>query len=141
VVGPAVEVVRKCGAEPRVLLASFSDTRLAAARALAGPSVATSMGQRAVTRLRLATLSRIGGRRSWRSPAVAAQVPVRAGPIRVVDAAFVEHAHRLGVQVHVWTIDDPDEINRLLDLGVDGIMTDDLQALRSVYESRGVWRP
>lgn len=143
VVAPAVETVRKVGAESRVLLASFSDARLAAARTLAGPSIATSMGQRAVVRLRLASMPRFrrtGGPRPWWHPSVvAAQVPVRAGPVRVVDTSFVTYAHRMGLQVHVWTVDDPAEIGRLLDLGVDGIMTDDLDALKSVYVSRGLW--
>jgi glycerophosphoryl diester phosphodiesterase len=142
VVAPAIEVIKRCGATGRVLLASFSDARLAEARALAGPSVATSLGQRAVAGLRLASLSplrRSARPRGWSDSVVAAQVPVGAGPVRVVDQAFLAYAHRLGLQVHVWTIDDPAEIGRLLDLGVDGIMTDDLDALRSVYLSRGLW--
>jgi glycerophosphoryl diester phosphodiesterase len=54
----------------------------------------------------------------------------------VVDRRFVALAHRAGLQVHVWTVDDPAEMNRLLDLGVDGIMTDRPEVLRDVLMSR-----
>ncbi|WP_433296100.1 glycerophosphodiester phosphodiesterase family protein [Actinoplanes sp. CA-030573] len=135
---PTVSVVHAAKAEDRVLLASFSDARLARLRALAGPRVATSAGMRWVTRLRLAAWCGV----PLRPPAsvVAAQVPVRHGPVTVVDRRFVRYCHRIGLQVHVWTIDDPAEMTRLLDLGVDGIMTDDLDALRDTYLARGVWR-
>ena len=59
-----------------------------------------------------------------RSHAVAAQVPVQRRGIPIVDAAFVRVCHNAGLAVHVWTIDKPAEMERLLDLGVDGIMTD-----------------
>ena len=134
---PAVDTIRRSGADDRVLLASFSDARLARLRALAGPRVATSLGMRMVALLRLSSLTRT----PLRLPpsVVAAQVPVRHARVTVVDRRFVEHCHRAGLQVHVWTIDDPAEMLRLLDLGVDGIMTDDLPALRRAYESRGLW--
>ena len=67
------------------------------------------------------------------------QVPVRFGPIRVVDRRLVEEAHRRSLQVHVWTIDDANEMNRLLDLGVDGLMTDRPELLREVLIKRELW--
>jgi glycerophosphoryl diester phosphodiesterase len=139
VVAPAVEALRRAAAFDRVLLASFKDNRLSRVRHLAGPRVATSLGRRAAARLRLASL----GRWPVRLPAsaAAAQVPVRHGRVTVVDRRFVAAAHRRGLQVHVWTIDDPAEMRRLLDLGVDGLMTDDLEALRTVYLERGHWPP
>ena len=73
-------------------------------------------------------------------PAMAAQVPVKQGPLTVTDTRFVERAHRMGLAVHVWTIDDPAEMHRLLDLGVDGIMTDRPEVLRTVFQERGLWR-
>ena len=69
------------------------------------------------------------------------QVPLRRGRLPIVDARFVDYAHRVGTAVHVWTINDPSEIARLVDLGVDGIISDDLDALRAVLLERGLWRP
>jgi glycerophosphoryl diester phosphodiesterase len=137
---PALDAIRRVGATGRVLLASFDDRRLARLRALAGPAVATSLGVRAVARLRAASV--VPGWRPRRpGSAVAAQVPVRHGRMPLVDRAFLRLAHRLGLQVHVWTIDDPAEMNRLLDLGVDGLMTDRPEALRDVLAGRGHWPP
>jgi glycerophosphoryl diester phosphodiesterase len=61
--------------------------------------------------------------------------------VPVITRRFVDTAHALGLHVHAWTIDDPAEIERLLDLGVDGIMTDELETLKDVLEARGAWRP
>ncbi|HEX6872381.1 MAG TPA: glycerophosphodiester phosphodiesterase [Micromonosporaceae bacterium] len=138
-VDPAIEAIWKVNARDRVLLASFSDRRIRWVRRICGPRQATSMGQREVAALRLGSLR---GRRSLMGfvPGVAAaQVPVRYAGVRVVDARFVRHAHRLGLQVHVWTIDDPAEMHELLDLGVDGIMTDRIEILRDVLIARGCW--
>ncbi|HZN72510.1 MAG TPA: glycerophosphodiester phosphodiesterase [Micromonosporaceae bacterium] len=137
-VGPTIDAVRRTGAQPRVLLASFSDARLAAMRAELGDTVVTSLGTREVARLWWA--SRTGRRRVEVPPSVVAvQVPVRYRGIRVVDRRFVRYTHELGLQVHVWTVDDPAVMHELLDLGVDGIMTDHLEVLRDVYLERGHW--
>jgi glycerophosphoryl diester phosphodiesterase len=134
---PTVATIERVGAGDRVLLASFSDTRLARLRTLAGPKVATSLGMRGVARLRMASLT---GRRLTLPPSVvAAQVPVRYGRVPVADRRFIAYAQRLGLQVHVWTIDEPAEMQELLDLGVDGIMTDHVDVLRDVYRARGHW--
>ncbi|MGC4892818.1 glycerophosphodiester phosphodiesterase [Micromonospora sp. DT31] len=134
---PTVATITRAGAGDRVLLASFSDARLTRLRALAGPKVATSLGMRGVARLRLASLH---GRPVRLPPSVvAAQVPVSYGPVPVVDRRFLAYCHRIGLQVHVWTIDEPDRMHHLLDLGVDGIMTDHVGVLRDVYRSRGHW--
>jgi glycerophosphoryl diester phosphodiesterase len=136
-IAPTLAAVRGAGALDRVLLASFSDARLARIRRELGPTVATSMGVREVARLW--ANARLG--RPVRVPEgiVAAQVPVRHSGVQVLTRRLVTYAHRLGLQVHAWTIDTAAEMNDLLDLGVDGIMTDRVEVLRDVYRTRGVW--
>ncbi|KQX60867.1 glycerophosphodiester phosphodiesterase [Streptomyces sp. Root1310] len=133
---PLLNLIARTGAWDRVCVGSFSEARVVRAQRLAGPRLATSYGTRGVLNLRL---------RSWGLPAalrrsaVAAQVPESQSGIQVVDRRFLRTAHARGLQVHVWTINDPDRMHRLLDLGVDGIMTDHIDTLREVMEDRGVW--
>jgi glycerophosphoryl diester phosphodiesterase len=68
-----------------------------------------------------------------------AQVPVRHGPITVVDSAVLAEAHEAGIEVHVWTINDADRMRALLDLGVDGLISDRPDVLREVLAERGLW--
>jgi glycerophosphoryl diester phosphodiesterase len=68
-----------------------------------------------------------------------AHVPVSAGPIRVVDSGLLRTAHAHGREVHVWTIDAPEQMRRLLDLGVDGLLSDRPDLLREVLRERGQW--
>ncbi|MFD3960074.1 MULTISPECIES: glycerophosphodiester phosphodiesterase [Streptomyces] len=133
---PLLELIRRTDAWDRVCVGSFSEARVARAHRLAGPRLATSYGVRGVLGLRL---------RSWgipaalRTGAVCAQVPERQGGIPVVDTRFVRTAHALGLQVHVWTVNEPERMAALLDLGVDGIMTDHIETLRTVLSERGAW--
>lgn len=124
----------------RVCIGSFSDARLDAVRERYGPRVCTSMGPRDVAKVRLGTWVGRTPRFNGVATPLAAQVPVRQGPLPIVTKSFVDGAHAAGLQVHVWTIDDPDEMRRLLDLNVDGIMTDRVTALREVIHERGLWR-
>lgn len=130
-----VDVLRRTAAVERVCVGAFSDRRLGRLRAALGPRLCTSLGPRGVARLRAAA----SGLPSGRLRASCAQVPVRAGRVTIVDERFVATAHRQGLQVHVWTIDDDAEMHRLLELGVDGIMTDRPAVLRRVLEARGAW--
>jgi glycerophosphoryl diester phosphodiesterase len=66
-------------------------------------------------------------------------VPVKQGSVTIVSDRFLKAAHRRDIVVHVWTIDEASEMERLLDMGVDGIMTDRPAVLRSVLERRGQW--
>ncbi len=115
-----IDEVRRAAAMARVCLGSFSWLALRAARAL-DPDVATS-----AARLE----ARLALYKSWinlspgRVPYQAFQVPETNGNTRVVSPRFVRLAHKAGVVVQVWTVDDPDDIRRLLDWGVDGIISD-----------------
>ncbi|WP_210581383.1 glycerophosphodiester phosphodiesterase [Streptomyces sp. GESEQ-4] len=133
---PLLELIERTNTWDRICVGSFSEARVVRAQRLAGPRLATSYGTRGVLNLRL---------RSWGVPAalrrsaVAAQVPEAQSGIQVVDHRFLRTAHARGLQVHVWTINEADAMHRLLDLGVDGIMTDHIDTLRKVMEDRGLW--
>ncbi len=134
-VEPLCEILRRTGAISRVCVGSFSDRRTDRVRRLVGEELCTGTGPRR-TLLLLA--------RSWYLPVrprhvLVAQVPVRIGGIELVTRRFITAAHGLDMQVHVWTIDEPDEMNRLLDLGVDGIMTDKPECLKATLIARGAW--
>lgn len=136
---PAVlRTLRRLNAWDRVCLAAFDDSRLHALRRAGDQRLLTSMGQRSAAALWLG--SRLT---SWPvRPLVrgcAAQVPPIHGQIRVVDHRLLRLAHRWGLEVHVWTVDEPAEMARLLDLGVDGLVTDRPDLLREVLRSRGEW--
>jgi glycerophosphoryl diester phosphodiesterase len=134
-VAALVDALQRAGAVDRVCIGAFSDRRLTRLRRLLGPRLCTSLGPGGVARLRSASYGGPSGRLS--SPC--AQVPTRQGRFPLVDERFVRVAHRRGMHVHVWTIDDADEMRRLLELGVDGIMTDRPAVLREVLEARGQW--
>jgi glycerophosphoryl diester phosphodiesterase len=136
VVEPLVALLRRLDAFDRVCIGSFSDDRLRRVRRLSDGAVCTSMGPAGITAAWLA--SRTG--RMPRLQADCVQVPVRARRLVVVDRRFLDAAQGAGLQVHVWTIDDPAEMATLLDLGVDAIMTDRPRLLRDVLTARGQWR-
>ena len=137
-IAPLASLVRGMGVADRVCVASFSAARIRRVRALLGPQVATALGPVGVASLRLLPVSRLRALLlSGNVPAV--QVPQRVGRLHVVTASFVARAHALGKHVHVWTIDDEAEMSRLLDLGVDGLMTDRIDTLRDVLIARGQW--
>ena len=134
-VGPLADTIRRCNAGDRVCVVSFSDRRLTALRSAVGPGVAWALGPRETFRLFRAGVVR----RDFVSTAVAAQVPVFYRRVQVVTPRFLQTAHAAGLEVHVWTIDDAAEMQRLLELGVDGIMTDRPDVLREVLMRRGSW--
>jgi glycerophosphoryl diester phosphodiesterase len=140
VVGPFAGILRRRDAVDRVCVGTFSDDRLARLRGEFGSALCTAAGPRQAAALVAASrLPAALPRRSPRPGYACLQVPVRHKGIPVVTPAFVAAAHARGAQVHVWTVDDPDEMRRLLALGVDGIMTDRPSVLREVLLAEGRW--
>jgi glycerophosphoryl diester phosphodiesterase len=131
VVGPLGDDLTRCDALGRVCVGSFSDRRLLRMRRRFGQQLCTSAGPVEISMLRFTHLAPPGP--------LAAQVPVRIRGVTVITRRFVAACHRRGIEVHAWTIDDPDEMERLLDLGVDGLMTDVPATLKDVLSRRGEW--
>jgi glycerophosphoryl diester phosphodiesterase len=130
-VEPLAEVINAMGVVDRVCVGSFSGRRISRAAKLVGPRLCRAMMPAAIGAIRL------GWGRAGSGACI--QVPARFGFIDVVTPSFLDRAHRAQKVVHVWTVDEADEMNRLLDLGVDGLMTDRPGVLRSVLQERGQW--
>ncbi len=118
----------------RVCVGSFSDARIAQMRELLGPELCTSAGPRDVARIFAGGITR----RPWTGGHACLQIPSSVGPVKL-SRRLVDKAHDLGLQVHVWTINDASEMRQLLDLGVDGLMTDNTELLRQVMIDRNEW--
>jgi glycerophosphoryl diester phosphodiesterase len=137
-VDPLIATLRDHGALDRVCVGSFSDRRLGRVRAALGDAVCTSMGPSEAIRLRLAAWRMLPASAVTQAPACV-QVPVRHGPVVFAEPRCIAFAHARGLQVHVWTINDRATMTHLLDLGVDGIITDELTTLRDLLIARGRW--
>lgn len=133
-------VLRRTRAHGRVLVTAFAEDRRRAALTAVGGAEATSASSRSTA------LALVGT--GLRTPPLvrralagvdAVQVPVRQNGVEVVSRRFVDAVHGAGAQVHVWTVDDAVQIGALLDLGVDGIITDRADVLREVLLARGEW--
>jgi glycerophosphoryl diester phosphodiesterase len=136
VVRPLVDVLRATNSWDRVCLTSFSGSRLDATRRLLPQPVCSATAPAGIGAIRaglpVKTLATRFATRSVRC----AQIPYSMATSR-----FLARAHAAGLQVHAWTVNDPAMMGKLLDLGVDGIMTDETAMLRDVLVSRGQWHP
>jgi glycerophosphoryl diester phosphodiesterase len=137
---PAIEAallatLDRCAARERVLVAGEDVVPLGRFRA-AAPNVLTSFAAAEVAEL-LGRL-RTGDLGGYRPPGVALQVPPAVRDTEIVTPDFVAAAHTLGLEVHVWTINEPDDMERLLDMGVDALMTDFPAGALDVLRRRGL---
>jgi glycerophosphoryl diester phosphodiesterase len=139
-----VRDIHRMEAHDRVCLSSFSPRRLRRLRQLL-PGVPTAVSSYGIAKLRF--LPGLGRARALDKlldlPGAAVQLPVSyrlAGrEVILVTPKLIAAAHRAGKQVHVWTVDAATEMDRLIDLGVDGIFTDRIDILKAVAIRRGVW--
>ncbi len=132
---PTAEVLSRANALSRVCLGSFSPRRTEEARRLLGPDLAWSPAHGGAFSIWLAGFGMPVGRPAFH----ALQVPTHYKSIPLVTKGFIRAAHKRGLHVHVWTVDDAPEMERLIDLGVDGLMTDRPTLLRDVLMRRGLW--
>ena len=133
---PMVDLLRRRDLGPRVCLSSFNDFRMRRVRKAAddlNPAYAAAL----VSTIWLKITSYVP--LPYRTFAHVSQAPVKDRGIPVLNARFVDRAHRVGLEVIAWTIDEPEEMHRLLDLEVDGILTDAPTQLRTVLADRGQW--
>ena len=124
------EVIRRACAEDRVAVGSFSSRRLAAFRACSGGRVPTGAGTREAASFATRAAIGLAGRDVHEYRVLA--LPGRTRRWALVTARLVEQAHAAGLQVHVWTVDDPAEMRRLFQLGVDAVMSDRPDTLAAV---------
>jgi len=135
VVPPLINLLKHTNSVSRVCIGSFSDKRIKQIRKELGSRLCVSAGPRAVMKF-------LAGKFCFSSSKTyyhCLQVPQRSGPVKIVTPAFIEKAHSRGLQVHVWTVDDHKEITELLDMGVDGLMTDEPSILKNILLERGEW--
>ncbi len=127
-------VIRRNGAKDRTLVAARDHAVIKRFREVSGGAVSTSASEREI--LNFFLISRLNLESFFQPPYDALQIPVVYGGAKVATPRFIEAAHNRGVRVDVWTVNEPDEMNRLLDLGVDVIMTNRPKVLNTVLEQR-----
>jgi len=134
-VAPLSALIERMEAQARVCIGSFSDGRIRRVLAELGGDVAHSLGTGSAAQFVLGSWLGLRMRRR----ANCAQLPVQHKGIPVVTGTTLARAHKMGMKLHVWTVNDHSEMTRLIDLGVDGLMTDDCVLLREVLEARDLW--
>ncbi len=134
---PVAAVLRESGVAARVCVAGAWDGWLRALRTRVGPELTTALGWRDLAVLVACSHARVNYPGSLSGGF--AHVPLTLGRLPIAGERLIERAHRLGIRVIVWTVDDPYRMHRLLDVGADGIITDRPDLLREVLIARGQW--
>ncbi|MGH3252740.1 MAG: glycerophosphodiester phosphodiesterase family protein [Trebonia sp.] len=136
-IGPLAGILKRTASWDRVCVTSFSGARLLAAQRSLDRPICLAVTPAAIAAMRFLGLPGMEmARRLARCGAQCAQVPRR-----IATRGFIRRAHEVGLDVHVWTLNTREAIERALDLGADGVMTDDVVLLRDVLAERGQWHP
>jgi len=135
VVMPLINLLKYTNSLSRVCIGSFSDKRIKHVRKELGSGLCISAGPKAVMKFLAGKFHFSTSKPDYDC----LQVPQRYGPVKIITRDFINKAHSRGLQVHVWTVDDRKEMSELLDLGVDGLMTDEPGTLKNVLLERGEW--
>lgn len=133
---PMGQMIRATNAQDRVCIGSFSDRRIRMVMDAAGQALCHSLGTAHAVQFYASARLHLPQRFS----ACCVQFPVAHRGVRLITKRTLAHARRIGLKVHVWTINDAPEMHRLLDLGVDGLMADDCALLKSVLTERALWQ-
>lgn len=133
-VQPLIDLIKSTRSVHRVCLGSFNSSRIEKIRQLL-PEACTSMGPMETLRARLGSW----GINTRKPRAHCAQVPTSYYGVPVADSHFIQHLQKIGLQTHIWTVNEENEMHRLLDAGATGLMTDHPAVLKSVLEARGQW--
>lgn len=137
-VGPLAQAIQRHGAVDRVGVGSFDDRRIRELQRIVGPRLCASPGPRRGMLLIARIVAGLGVSPSSNQGLGCVQIPPQFRGLSVTPK-LVEGFHQLGLQVHVWTVNERDQMCLLLDMGVDGIITDDPSLLRDVLTERGTW--
>ena len=129
---PSADLLRAASVIDRVCVSSFSQSRVRRIRKELGPRLCTGYGEWEIALIRFLPVG-------LPSRGACLQIPERYGRLRILTPGLIKRAHARGKQVDVWTVDDPATMQRMLDAGVDGLITDRTDLLRDVLIERGQW--
>ena len=135
VVRPLCEVIRETNSYNRICIGGFNDLRIYSIIRQLGSSVCYSLGPVGVMCCYLAFIAN----KNFKVNAGCLQIPEAVFGYNFASKKFIEFAHRSGLLVHIWTVNKESRMRKLIDFGVDGIMTDNCIGLKKVMQEYELW--
>ena len=136
-VEPMAKVISHSNMQRQVCIGAFSDARISAALRHLGPDTCHSIG--ISNSIRFYVAAQLGIKLRFTADCI--QLPMRSYGVDLITQKTIDYAHKFGLKVHVWTINDALTIDRLIGMGVDGIMTDECDLLKSRLKAHDLWKP